>query len=70
MVVRAELTFATSEGRKQLVRVPNPLPVVTAAILNTAVASFIAANPFDAAIGTLEALDRAQRVEVIRTDLI
>ena len=70
MAETAELTFATLSGNMRIVRVPNPLPVVTPALLNDAAGRIIAANPFDDTIGELVTLKRAMRVNVERTEII
>ena len=66
----AELTFSTTLGGTRVVRIPEPMPNVTANFLDTAVTGIIAANPFDETVGELVGLKRAERVTVNRIPLI
>ena len=65
----AELIFTTSEGRRTI-RVPDPLPIINQTALNTAVGRFLFANPFNETVGNLEALYRADRLNVNEIVLI
>ena len=70
MRVTGELIFSTSLQGKRVVRVPEPSAIITEATLDTAAGRVITANPFDATIGNLVALIRADRVAVSRTVII
>lgn len=65
-----ELIFKTSEGGTRVVRIPDPMPVITQDILDMAESGIVAANPFDATIGTLLKLKRAERLTVVNQVLI
>ncbi|MCL2527041.1 MAG: DUF2922 domain-containing protein [Defluviitaleaceae bacterium] len=65
-----ELTFSTSLGGTRVIRIPDPMAVVPANILELAENGILMANPFDESIGNLVALTRAERVVVNRTPLI
>ena len=65
-----ELVFTTTNGGTRTVRVPSPMNGITQFTLDLAVTRIINANPFDEAIGELEALIRADRIVVNRTVII
>ena len=65
-----ELIFTTSEGGTRIVRIPDPLAVISQDTLDMAEVGIIAANPFEAAIGSLLAIKRADRVIVNNLVLI
>jgi len=66
----ADLVFTTSLGGTRLIRVPEPMPVITSALLDMVEGRILAANPFDETVGSLVALKRADRVVVHRTTLL
>ena len=65
-----ELIFTTSKGGTRVVRVPDPAATVTQFTADQAVNRILTANPFDATVGNLVALKRADRIKVDRTVLI
>jgi len=65
-----ELVFATSEGGTRVVRIPDPMAIITQDILDMAEVGIITANPFEAGIGNLLNLKRADRVIVNNLVLI
>ena len=65
----AELTFATSEGRR-VIRVPDPIANISQAALDVIANMFVTANPFNATIGDLTKLKSAMRATVSSVVLI
>ena len=65
-----ELVFATSLGQYRTIRIPDPIPTLSAMQAIAAADHIITANPFDETVGSLESLRRANRVTVKRVVLI
>jgi hypothetical protein len=66
----AELTFSTTIGGYRVVRVPDPLATVSQTLLDISEDLIRQASPFDATIGGLVELKKAERVSVDSTSLI
>jgi len=66
----AELTFSTTIGGYRVVRVPDPQASVSQLLLDTCEELIRQANPFDATVGGLVELKKADRVSVNRVMLI
>ena len=56
------LIFNTSLGNHRTVRIPEPRPNLTFAVVNTTADSFLATQPFDDRVGTLTGLRAAELV--------
>jgi hypothetical protein len=66
-----EFSYRTSLGRTRVVRIPDPLPVLSAANVSSAAGLIRTAQPFNPeTVGTLEELLSAERVRTVRTPLI
>jgi hypothetical protein len=66
----AELSFETTLGGTRVIRIPNPVANVTPILLGMSESLIRQSNPFDATVGGLVELKRAQRVTVERVPLV
>lgn len=68
--VHCEMVFSTALDGTRNIRIADPIPSLNAAIVVDAAANFIDANPFDATVGALTGLKRADLVSVERITVI
>jgi hypothetical protein len=65
-----QLTFKTSFGKNRVMSIAGPRPGLAQSTVGSAASMIMSANPFDAEIGELVKLERAQHVLVTRKTVI